>query len=161
MASSNMPSRWWLLALLTWNLFWALSAGSLLLLATELVSLLPLEDSLYRLLPEALLRAAALGGIGGALSSFYRAWQLRNPETPADDSFELHLLVKPILGLTVGALIYLVVFLPALWLGGTRNEGVVVFQSLVLPLALLGGFFEARIWAYVNRFMQGVLGPAV
>lgn len=123
-----------------------------------------LNDAFIR--PEVFLRALFFGGLGGVAAIFYHLFKYVR-ERSFDREYVLSYVGKPFMGIILGALMYLAVFvamrvlgLTPVGLAGSESEMLthVLYMALLYVGALAVGFKENRAFGLLNRTITRLLG---
>lgn len=155
--------QWWILI---WGLFWSGALLALLIMLNEswfrdLLGPVGLENRLVDM--DVFLSTMIWGGIGGGVAVLYSLFK-HVGRRDFDRHFSLSYIGKPLLGLIVGATVYMVFNLVVRTLGilPVQLEGVekvaapAVAPGVMYLLAWFGGFKENRIFDLMDRTMRGV-----
>jgi len=125
-------------------------------------------DSESFLIPDIFLRALFFGGIGGVAAVFYHLFKYVQ-ERSFDNQFILSYVAKPFMGMILGSIIYLTLFvmlralqiLPAgLEAGSVETVNDVMYVALLYFIALAAGFKENLAFDLLNRAIRALLGRA-
>ena len=112
--------------------------------------------------PAIFLRTMFAGGIGGIASVFYSLLKYVSSRT-YDKEYNLSYFVKPFMGMIVGALIYLIIYVagrplgitPAAILSSSEGDGrLIVFEGLSYAIALAAGFKENVAFGLLSKIMK-------
>ena len=125
------------------------------------------ETSDSFLVPEIFMRTLFFGGIGGVAAVFYHLFKYVQ-ERSFDSQFGLSYVSKPIMGMILGSMIYLTVFVmmrvlqiaPSGLAGGNAEEifSDVMYLALLYFIAMAAGFKENVAFDLLNRVIKSVLG---
>jgi len=119
------------------------------------------------LVPEIFLRTLFFGGIGAVAAVFYHLFKYVQ-ERSFDSQFGLSYVSKPIMGMILGSMIYLTVFVamrvlqiaPSGLAGSDAAEifSDVMYLALLYFIAMAAGFKENVAFDLLNRVIKSVLG---
>lgn len=118
------------------------------------------------LVPQIFLRALFFGGIGGVAAVFYHLFKYVRERT-FDSQYVLSYVGKPFMGMILGSMIYLTVFVLMRVVGlapvGVQGSEVdpmteVMYTALLFFIALAAGFKENLAFDLLNRVIKAVLG---
>jgi hypothetical protein len=124
------------------------------------------ESSDSFLVPEVFLRAIFFGGIGGVAAVFYYLLKYVQ-ERSFDSQYGLSYVSKPFMGMILGSMIYLTVFVVMRVLGlapiglqeaETQTVTDVMYTALLFFVALAAGFRENVAFDLLSRVIKAVLG---
>ncbi|MGQ9500553.1 MAG: hypothetical protein ACUVSF_05565 [Anaerolineae bacterium] len=116
--------------------------------------------------PTIFLRALVFGGLGGVAAIFYHVFKYVR-ERNFDDKHTLSYLGKPFMGMILGAMAYLGIFVLMRVLGmkpvGLQVSDAemlthVFYMAALYLLAMMLGFKENRVFKLLNRAVKAVLG---
>ncbi len=122
------------------------------------------SDSL--LVPQIFLRSLFFGGIGGVAAVFYHLFKYVR-ERSFDSQYVLSYVGKPFMGMILGSMIYLTIFVlmrvvglaPAGLQGSEVNPTTeVMYTALLFFVAMAAGFKENLAFDLLNRVIKAVLG---
>lgn len=120
------------------------------------------------LVPEIFLRTLFFGGIGAVAAVFYHLFKYVQ-ERSFDSQFALSYVAKPFMGMILGSMIYLTIFVvtralriaPAgLAEGDLETVTDVMYLALLYFIAMSAGFKENVAFDLLNRVIKSVLGGA-
>jgi hypothetical protein len=150
-----------------WGVIWFVIFVYLIFEPTALLRYFTMaEGSESFLIPEIFLLALFFGGIGGVAAVFYHLFKYVQ-ERSFDNQFILSYVAKPFMGMILGSMIYLTLFvllralqiLPAgLEAGGIETVNDVMYVALLYFVALAAGFKENLAFDLLNRAIRAVLG---
>ena len=118
------------------------------------------------LVPDIFLRSLFFGGIGGVAAVFYHLFKYVR-ERSFDSQYLLSYVGKPFMGMILGSMIYLTVFVTMRVLGlvpiGLQTSGAesvtdVMYTALLFFVAMAAGFKENLAFDLLNRIIKAVLG---
>jgi hypothetical protein len=118
------------------------------------------------LVPEIFLRSLFFGGIGGVAAVFYHLFKYVSQRS-FDSQYGLSFVGKPFMGMILGSMIYLTVFVAMRILGlapiGLEQEGAqtvtdVMYMALLFFIAMAAGFKENLAFDLLNRVIKALLG---
>jgi hypothetical protein len=117
------------------------------------------------LVPEIFLRSLFFGGIGGVAAVFYHLFKYMQQRS-FDSQYGLSYVAKPFMGMILGSMIYLTVFVVMRVLGlapigleqaGTQTVTDVMYMALLFFVAMAAGFKENLAFDLLNRVIKTVL----
>lgn len=117
------------------------------------------------LLPQLFLRALFFGGIGGVAAVFYHLFKYMQQRS-FDSQYALSYAAKPFMGMILGSMIYLTVFvlMKALQIlpsgvaeGQVETLTDVMYVALLFFIAMAAGFKENLAFDLLNRVIKAVL----
>jgi hypothetical protein len=120
------------------------------------------------LVPEIFLRTLFFGGIGAVAAVFYHLFKYVQ-ERSFDSQFALSYVAKPFMGMILGSMIYLTVFVVTRALriapagladGSVETVTDVMYLALLYFIAMSAGFKENVAFDLLNRVIKSVLGGA-
>jgi hypothetical protein len=118
------------------------------------------------IVPEIFLRSLYFGGIGGVAAIFYHLFKYVSLRS-FDSQFVLSFVGKPIMGMILGSMVYLTVFVAmrvlgfaAIGLQGGESQTItdVMYIALLFFVAMAAGFKENLAFSLLNRMIKSVLG---
>ena len=118
------------------------------------------------LVPEVFLRSLFFGGIGGVAAVFFYLLKYVQ-ERSFDSQYVLSYVAKPFMGMMLGSMIYLTVFVVMRVLGlapiGLRGEGTqgvtdIMYMAVLYFTAMAAGLRENLAFALLSRVIKTVLG---
>jgi hypothetical protein len=118
------------------------------------------------LVPEIFLRSLFFGGIGGVAAVFYHLFKYVSQRS-FDSQYGLSFVGKPFMGMILGSMIYLTVFVAMRVLGlapiGLEQESGqtvtdVMYMALLFFIAMAAGFKENLAFDLLNRVIKALLG---
>jgi hypothetical protein len=118
------------------------------------------------LVPEVFLRSLFFGGIGGVAAVFFYLLKYVQ-ERSFDSQYVLSYVAKPFMGMMLGSMIYLTVFvvmrvlgLAPIGLRGEDTQGVtdIMYMAILYFTAMAAGFRENLAFALLSRVIKTVLG---
>lgn len=155
----------WSWPILGWGLIWFFVFVILAFNPGILLSLFTSEEAMSELLvPEIFLRAVFFGGVGGVASVFFSI--IKYTATRCyDKEYNVSYVVKPFMGMIVGTLIYLLIYVVARPFGIaptiTGNAGAesetLIFEVITYFLALAAGFQEHVFFRILGRLMKIIM----
>ena len=114
---------------------------------------------------EIFLRTLFFGGIGGVVAMLYHLSK-HVSDRRFDSTHVLSYFGKPFMGMVLGGMIYLIVFV-AMWLLGVSPIGLpesnaemftnILYTGILFSIAMAVGFKENQAFKLINRVMKGVL----
>jgi hypothetical protein len=123
------------------------------------------EDTDQFLFPQLFLRALFFGGIGGVAAVFYHLFKYMQQRS-FDSQYALSYAAKPFMGMILGSMIYLTVFvlMRALRIvpsgiseGEVQTVTDVMYMALLFFIAMAAGFKENLAFDLLNRVIKAVL----
>ncbi len=170
-AKVSMDLTWsWGIPIIGWAILWFSICTYFIFNPNPLFELLGLNltNDIYvteLLVKDIFLRAMLFGGIGGVASVIFNLLRFTSKRA-YDTEFTLSYLTKPFMGMIVGSLIYLIVFVLMRLLGITPRgidissieEGskVVLFVALTWGLAAFAGFKEDLFFDLLRRTLKTI-----
>jgi hypothetical protein len=166
---SQRQSRVMAWPIMTWGLAWFLIFVYLLFNPTFIMGALSIDTSSFSdafLVPAIFLRALFFGGIGGVAAVFYHLFKYVR-ERSFDSQYALSYVGKPFMGMILGSMVYLMVFVvmkvlgfapPGLKDSTTGSVTDVVYTALLFFVAMAAGFKENLAFGMLNRLIKTVLG---
>jgi hypothetical protein len=155
----------WLITL--WGVGWFVIFVYLIFNPTFILQLLAVGASSDALLvPQIFLRSLFFGGIGGVAAVFYHLFKYVRERT-FDSQYILSYAGKPFMGMILGSMIYLTVFVLMRVVGlapvGVQGSEVnptteVMYTALLFFIAMAAGFKENLAFDLLNRMIKAVLG---
>ena len=154
-------SRW----LIIWGMLWFVVFVYLIFTPDYLLKFLVSNDALSDLLvPDIFLRTLFFGAIGGVAAVFHSLLRYITKRT-FDVEYVLSYFVKPFMGMIVGTLIYLIVFVVMRPFGltptvlsqsgtGDVQTGRLIFEVLSYFLATAAGFKENLVFDLLNKTLK-------
>ncbi len=149
-----------------WGVIWFVIFVYLIFEPMALLRYFPTAESGESfLIPDIFLRALFFGGIGGVAAVFYHLFKYVQ-ERSFDNQFILSYVAKPFMGMILGSMIYLTLFvllralqiLPAgLEAGGIETVNDMMYVALLYFVALAAGFKENLAFDLLNRAIRAVL----
>ncbi len=151
----------------TWGIIWFAIFVYLIFNPTLILQLLTqggITDSF--LVPDIFLRSLFFGGIGGVAAVFYHLFKYVR-ERSFDSQYILSYVGKPFMGMILGSIIYLTVFvmmrvvgLAPIGLQGSDTDPMVevMYTALLFFIAMAAGFKENLAFNLLNRVIKAVLG---
>jgi hypothetical protein len=152
-----------------WGLAWFLVFVYFIFNPTLIIKLLGIDTGNVNdafLVPHIFLRALFFGGIGGVAAVFYHLFKYVR-ERNFDSQFALSYIGKPFMGMILGSMIYLMVFVVMRVLKiapaglETGNAGEVTdsaYTAILFFVAMATGFKENLAFNMLNRLIKAVLG---
>ncbi len=152
-----------------WGLAWFVIFVYLTFNPTVIMRVLGIDASTFSdafLVPLIFLRALFFGGIGGVAAVFYHLFKYVR-ERNFDSQFALSYVGKPFMGMILGSMSYLMVFVVMKVLGfappGLNNSTAggltdVVYTAFLFFVAMAAGFKENLAFNMLNRLIKAVLG---
>jgi hypothetical protein len=152
-----------------WGLAWFLVFVYFIFNPTLIMRMLGIETGNFSdafLVPAIFLRALFFGGIGGVAAVFYHLFKYVR-ERSFDSQFALSYVGKPFMGMILGSMIYLMVFVVMRILKiapaglGATNSGEVTdsaYTAILFFVAMATGFKENLAFNMLNRLIKAVLG---
>ncbi len=154
----------WLITI--WGVGWFGIFVYLIFSPTYILQLLAIGQSNDPLLvPQIFLRALFFGGIGGVAAVFYHLFKYVRERT-FDSQYVLSYVGKPFMGMILGSMIYLTVFVLMRVVGlapvGVQGSEVnptteVMYTALLFFIAMAAGFKENLAFDLLNRVIKAVL----
>ncbi len=155
----------WSWPILAWGLIWFFVFVILAFNPGILLSLFTSEQAMSELLvPAIFLRAVFFGGIGGVASVFFHIIKY-TANRRYDKEYNVSYVVKPFMGMIVGTLIYLLIYVVARPFGiaptitgsvGAESE-TLIFEVVTYFLALAAGFQEHVFFRILGRLMKVIM----
>jgi hypothetical protein len=149
-----------------WGVLWFGAFVYLIFNPTFILQLLAIGESNDPLLvPQIFLRALFFGGIGGVAAVFYHLFKYVRERT-FDSQYVLSYVGKPFMGMILGSMIYLTVFVLMRVVGlapvGVQGNEVnptteVMYTALLFFIAMAAGFKENLAFDLLNRVIKAVL----
>jgi len=152
-----------------WGMVWFLAFVYLIFNPTLIMRVLGIDTGNFSdafLVPQIFLRALFFGGIGGVAAVFYHLFKYVR-ERSFDSQFVLSYVGKPFMGMILGSMIYLMVFVVMRILRiapsglGATNSGEVTdsaYTAILFFVAMAAGFKENLAFNMLNRLIKAVLG---
>jgi hypothetical protein len=150
-----------------WGMAWFGIFVYLVFNPTLILQLLAIGGSSDPLLvPQLFLRSLFFGGIGGVAAVFYHLFKYVRDRT-FDSQYVLSYVGKPFMGMILGSMIYLTVFVLMRVVGlapvGVQGSEVppmteVMYTALLFFIAMAAGFKENLAFDLLNRVIKAVLG---
>lgn len=118
------------------------------------------------LIPQIFLRSLFFGGIGGVAAVFYHLFKYMQERT-FDSQYALSYVAKPFMGMILGSMIYLTVFVLMRALniapsgfgqGSAETVTDVMYMAILFFVAMAAGFKENLAFDLLNRVIKAVLG---
>jgi hypothetical protein len=118
------------------------------------------------LVPQIFLRSLFFGGIGGVAAVFYHLFKYMQGRS-FDSQYVLSYAAKPFMGMILGSMVYLTIFVVMRVLGlapgGLQQEGAqtvtdVMYTAILFFVALASGFKENLAFDLLSRVVKSVLG---
>jgi hypothetical protein len=118
------------------------------------------------LVPQVFLRSLFFGGIGGVAAVFYHLFKYMQDRS-FDSQYVLSYAAKPFMGMILGSMVYLTIFVVMRVLGlapgGLQQEGTqtvtdVMYTAILFFVALASGFKENLAFDLLSRVVKSVLG---
>jgi hypothetical protein len=169
-SESQKQAKWLAWPITLWGLAWFVIFVYLIFDPTFLVQLLGVStgnSSDAFLVPPIFLRSLFFGGIGGVAAVFYHLFKYVR-ERSFDNQYTLSYVGKPFMGMILGSMIYLMVFVvmrvigfapPGLKESSSGSVTDVVYTALLFFVAMAAGFKENLAFNLLNRLIKAVLGP--
>jgi hypothetical protein len=166
---SQRQSRVMAWPIMVWGLAWFLIFVYLLFNPTFIMRALSIDTSSFSdafLVPAIFLRALFFGGIGGVAAVFYHLFKYVR-ERSFDSQYALSYVGKPFMGMILGSMVYLMVFVvmkvlgfapPGLKDSTTGSVTDVIYTALLFFVAMAAGFKENLAFNMLNRLIKTVLG---
>jgi hypothetical protein len=156
--SERWRQKWgWLIII--WGVVWFFIFVILIFNPTPLLFLLYSTNSLDYLVPDVFLRTLFFGGIGGVTSVFYSLLQYVSSRR-YDKEYNFSYFTKPFMGMIVGTLVYLMLYVvaPIFGVNPQTGTGTVadenVFEVLSFFFAIAAGFKENVAFSLLSRLMK-------
>jgi hypothetical protein len=155
----------WSWPILGWGLLWFFVFVILAFNPGVLLSLFTSKEAMSELLvPAIFLRAVFFGGIGGVASVFFSIIKY-TANRSYDKEYNVSYVVKPFMGMIVGTLIYLLIYVVARPFGIaptiTNSVGpeskTLIFEVITYFLALAAGFQEHVFFRILGRLMKIIM----
>ncbi|MGC8878354.1 MAG: hypothetical protein ACP5R2_03955 [Anaerolineae bacterium] len=154
-------------ALTLWGVGWFFALVYLVFDPVWMLRWVGLSDAAdFFINPTIFLRALVFGGLGGVAAIFYHAFKYVR-ECNFDDKHTLSYLGKPFMGMILGAMAYLGMFVfmrilgmkpVGLQVSNTEVLTHVFYMAALYLLAMMLGFKENRVFNLLNRAVKAVLG---
>jgi hypothetical protein len=165
-AEQSTQQIWVPVAITLWGVAWFISFISLIFDPLWVLGLLNLANfSDPFISPEVFLRALFFGGLGGVAAVFYHLFKYVRDRS-FDGKYVLSYFGKPFMGMILGSMIYLTVFVAMRLLGltpvglpGSAPESVtnVLYMALLYFIAMAVGFKENLAFDLLSRVIKAVL----
>jgi hypothetical protein len=166
-AEQSTAQIWAPVAIALWGVVWFISFIYLVFDPLWVLLVLNLADfSDPFISPQVFLRALFFGGLGGVAAVFYHLFKYVRDRS-FDEEYILSYFGKPFMGMILGSMIYLTVFVAMRLLGltpvglpGSAPESVtnVLYMALLYFIAMAVGFKENVAFDLLNRVIKAVLG---
>jgi hypothetical protein len=152
-----------------WGLLWFVIFVYLLFNPTFILRMIGVDTGSFTdafLVPAIFLRALFFGGIGGVAAVFYHLFKYVR-ERSFDSQYALSYVGKPFMGMILGSMVYLMVFVLMRVLGyappGLSNSTAggladVLYTAVLFFVAMAAGFKENLAFSMLNRLIKTVLG---
>lgn len=150
-----------------WGMAWFVIFVYLIFNPALIFAWLNLSDSSDQfLVPQIFMRSLFFGGIGGVAAVFYHLFKYVSQRS-FDSQYGLSFVGKPFMGMILGSMIYLTVFVAMRVLGlapiGLQQEGSqtvtdVMYMALLFFIAMAAGFKENLAFDLLNRIIKALLG---
>jgi hypothetical protein len=150
-----------------WGILWFVLFVYLIFDPTLPFRFLPIPESDDTfLVPDIFLRTLYFGGIGAVAAVFYHLFKYVQ-ERSFDSQFGLSYVAKPFMGMIMGSMIYLTVFVvtralriaPAgLATGDTETVTDLMYVALLYFIAMAAGFKENLAFDLLNKVIRSLLG---
>jgi hypothetical protein len=165
---SQRQSRVMAWPIMIWGLAWFLIFVYLLFNPAFIMRALSIDTSSFSdafLVPAIFLRALFFGGVGGVAAVFYHLFKYVR-ERSFDSQYVLSYVGKPFMGMILGSMVYLMVFVVMKVLGfappglnsTTGSVTDVVYTAFLFFVAMAAGFKENLAFSMLNRLIKTVLG---
>ena len=158
----------WLITV--WGVVWFGVFVYLIFNPTLILQLIGISEGTFTdlfLIPTVFLRSLFFGGVGGVAAVFYHLFKYVR-ERSFDNQYTLSYIGKPFMGMILGSMIYLTIFVAMRVLGlapiglkasGTETVTDVMYTALLFFIAMAAGFKENLAFNLLNRVIKAVLGP--
>lgn len=155
----------WSWPILSWGLIWFFVFVILAFNPGMLLSLFTSKEAMSELLvPEIFLRAVFFGGVGGVASVFFSIIKYTSTRC-YDKEYNVSYVVKPFMGMIVGTLIYLLIyvvarpfgFAPTITGSADAESKTLIFEVVTYFLALAAGFQEHVFFRILGRLMKIIM----
>jgi hypothetical protein len=165
---SQRQSRVMAWPIMIWGLAWFLIFVYLLFNPAFIMRVLSIDTTSFSdafLVPAIFLRALFFGGVGGVAAVFYHLFKYVR-ERSFDSQYALSYVGKPFMGMILGSMVYLMVFVVMKVLGfappglnsTTGSVTDVVYTAFLFFVAMAAGFKENLAFNMLNRLIKTVLG---
>jgi hypothetical protein len=166
---SQRQSRVMAWPITAWGLAWFFVFVYFMFNPALIIRVLGIDTSSFSdafLVPPIFLRALFFGGIGGVAAVFYHLFKYVR-ERSFDSQYALSYVGKPFMGMILGSMVYLMVFVVMKVLGfappGLKDSATggltdVLYTALLFFVAMAAGFKENLAFDMLNRLIKAVLG---
>jgi hypothetical protein len=136
--------NWAAIALFLYEILWAI--GLVIFFVT--ISGQELTDNLL------LTQSAAWGSLGGITGAFYALWKHVSREMDFSKRFSLWYISNPIMGLVLGAFVFLVTKFSLISLFSGTGEQEITSPFVIYMLAFVVGYQQNVAWALIRRVIK-------
>jgi hypothetical protein len=164
---SRKHARWLAPPIILWGVLWFAVFVYMIFNPILIASLLEVGGSSESfLIPEVFLRTLFFGGVGGVAAVFYHLFKYVR-ERSFDSQYALSYFGKPVMGMILGSMIYLTLFvlmkalnfLPSgLEQGNIQTVTDVMYAAILFFVSMAAGFKENLAFDLLNRVIKAVLG---